>query len=202
MPNLLLFADDAVRIAAVNFRNPEQSDQDDLSSYNAGRYFVKSQRRARREPFANNWDQLRWSASEALWGTAPVAFSSARSQRGEVLPSAASVGIGLASFPTLSHIISPAIRWALPFSMGAAGTAALASVLAIKPAFAIGRAAAGAIRYFRQVDYRLRHIEMGGDYQDTETALALRMRGVSEMSSAMSYSRRWLGQEASFMREQ
>ena len=68
------------------------------------------------------------------------------------------------------------------------------------PAYGIGRAAASSVRYVKDWGYRLRHIELGGDYKDTETAYNLRMRTVSEMSSAQSYSRRWLGNEALYMR--
>lgn len=203
MPNILLAGDDALRIFAQTYKNPQTNPQDDLSSYQTGKYFVKYDRRQRSEPFANNWQQLRWSATEALWGTSAVAFSSARVHRGEVLPTATGVAAGIVSFPALANVIAPAVRWFItPFALGATGTGMVASLLAIKPAFGIGRAVASSIRWFSTIDYQARHIEMGGNYSDTDTALALRMRAVNEMSSAFGSSRRWLGNESEFLHDQ
>ena len=200
MANLIAFADDAVRVAIISYNNPYQDPNDDLSSYGPGRSYVKTSRRMRKDVFANNWDQLQWSTSENLWGVSQVAFSSARVGRGEVLPTFVGTSSGIASFPALTAVMNPITRFFLPAVFGTAGTAVAASMLAVIPAYGIGRAAASSVIYVKDWGYRLRHIELGGDYKDTETAYNLRMRTVSEMSSAQSYSRRWLGNEALYMR--
>lgn len=200
MPNLLLFADDAVRIAAQSYSGPGFADpNDDLSSYGQGKSFTRVDHRMRKQVFGNNWGQL--SQRGAFLGGVPqIAFSSARMHRGELLPTLADRSVGIASFPALNAVMRPAARFFLPAVVGANAIGIAAAVLATLPSLGVGKAAASSVRLFQNWGYKLRHIEMGGDYEDTETALSLRMRAVSDMSSAMSYSRRWLGNEASFMR--
>lgn len=201
MPNLILYVDDAVRIGAYSYRDgAEQDPNDDLSNYGTGRSFIRSDRRMRPNGFANNWSAIRSQGYSFLGGVPQVSFSAAHAQRGEVLPTIAASSVGIASYPTLSAILNPAIKFLLPSVFGAASSAGLSSLIAIVPAYGLGVAAANSVRYFKSFGYKLRHIEMGGDYQDTATAANLRMRAVSEMSSANSYSRRWLGNEATFMR--
>jgi hypothetical protein len=201
MPNILLFADDAARIAMRSYRNGSEIDpEDDLSSYGPGKSLVISQRQMRRQGPANNWSALRSQNYAFLGGVPQIAFSSFHTQRGEVLSTLADNSVGIASYPALSAVMNPALRFILPSALGAAGTASITAMLAILPAYGLGKAVKSGVRYFNSFGYRLRHIEQGGDYQDTETALNLRMRSISDMSSAMSYSRRWLGNEALFMR--
>ncbi len=95
--------------------------------------------------------------------------------------------------------MAPSLRFALPTIVGAAA-APMATMLAIIPAYNLGKAAYESVRWFSKLGYRLRHIEQGGDYHDTATAYNLRMGTIRDMSSALSYSRRWLGNEALFMR--
>jgi hypothetical protein len=200
MPNLLMFADDAVRISSQSYGRSERKENEDLSSYGTGKSFVRSDRKMRRNSFANNWSALRSPNYAFLGGVPQIAFSAIHAQRGEALSTFVDNSIGIASYPAMSAIISPALRFMLPAAFGAAGTAAIASLIAIAPAYGLGKAAAAGVRYFSSFGYRLRHIEMGGNYEDTATAQNLRMKAISDMSSAMSYSRRWLGQEANFMR--
>jgi hypothetical protein len=201
MANILLLADDAVRVAAYTYGDNKIGDQNaDMDNYGSGKSYIRSQPQMRRKGFANNWRPLLAQNYVFLGGVPQIAYSASHVQRGETLSTIASSVTGIASYPTLSNIISPALRFVLPSVFGAAGSAAMASVLAVLPAYGLGKAAAAGVRYFGKFGYRLRHIEQGGDYQDTATALNLRMRAVSDMSSAMSYSRRWLGNEALFMR--
>jgi hypothetical protein len=203
MPNLALYIDDAVRLTAYSYRNGQNQDPyDNLSSYGVGKSFIRSDRRMRPNGFANNWNPLRSQGYSFLGGISQVSFSASHAQRGEVLPTIAATSIGIASYPTLSYILNPAVKFLLPSVFGATGVAAMSSLVAVLPAYGLGVAAARSVRYFKDFGYKLRHIEMGGDYQDTATASNLRLRTVSEMSSAMSYSRKWLGQEARIMREQ
>jgi len=202
MPNFLAFADDAVRVVAISHNNglsPYPDENDDLSSYGPGKSFVRVDHRMRRNGFANNWNQISSDSYPFFGGVPQIAFSAAHMHQGEVLPTVAALSVGIASYPGLSAIISPALRLMLP-GFGVAASTLAASMMAVLPAYGIGKLTQSSVRYLNRFGYRLRHIEMGGDYQDTDTAYALRMRSVSEMSSAMSYSRRWLGNEALFMR--
>lgn len=200
MPNLLLFADDAARIAAYSYADNKLSDVDgDLSPYGPGKSYIRTDRRMRRNGFANNWSSMRSQNSPFFGGVPQIAFSASRLQRGEVLPSIASTSVGIASYPVLSAVLNPTIRFLLP-SLAGPATPLVAGLLAVIPSFQLGNAAAQAVRYVNRFGYRLRHIEQGGDYTDTATAYNLRMLAISDMSSAMSYSRRWLGNEALFMR--
>lgn len=201
MANLLMFADDAVRMTAISYNQPGfQDDNDDLSSYGPDRSYIRTDRRMRKNAFGNDWSQLHRSAYAFLYGTSQVAFSSSLVQRGEVLPTYMSNSVGIASYPAMTAVVSPVARFFLPAAFGTAGVATASALLAVIPAYGLSRAAQKATRYVQDWGYRLRHIEMGGDYQDTATAYALRSRSVAEMSSALSYSRRWLGNESLFMR--
>lgn len=200
MPGILLFADDAVRIVSRTYQNGGQTDpNDDFSSYGPGKSFIRSDKRMRPNGLTNDWGALR-SQNYAFFGGVPqISFASARAQRGEVLPSIISSSIGIASYPALSAVMRPVSRFLLPFVPEAA-VPVLASLLAIEVAYGFGKAAAQSVRWFKSFGYRQRRIEQGGDYQDTETAFNLRLGAVRDMSSAMSYSRRWLGREAEYMR--
>lgn len=199
MPNLLLFADDAIRLAAVSYEPGNQDQFADLDNYGSGLSYVRADHTMRRNGFANNWRALHSSTYAFFGGVPQIAFSAARMNRGEVLPTIASQAVGIASFPGLSSVLAPVARFFLP-PLGAAGAATISPLLAIIPAYGLGKAAAASVRWFGQFGYRQRRAELGGTYNDTDTAYDLRMRAVSEMSSAMSYSRRWLGNEALFMR--
>jgi hypothetical protein len=200
MINLLLFADDAARIAARRYSDDGQGNED-LSSYGSGQSFIQSDRKMRRHGFANNWSALR-SQNYAFFGGVPqIAFSAVHAQRGEVLSTFMDNSVGIASYPAMSSILSAGIRFMMPASFGVAGSVAMASLLAVVPAYGLGKAAAAGVRYINTFGYKLRHIEMGGSYEDTATAQNLRMKSISDMSSAMSYSRRWLGNEASFLHD-
>ena len=190
-------------MAAVSYEPGDYQDRaEDLDYYGWGMSYTRVDHTMRRNPFANNWTQLR-SANNPFFGGVPqIAFSSARVQRGEVLPTLANNAVGIASYPGLSAVISPMARFFLPAAVGTAGAAVAAGILAVIPAYGLGKAAAASVRWFGTFGYRQRHVELGGDYTDTETAYNLRMRAISDISSAMSYSRRWLGNEALFMRQQ
>lgn len=201
MANFLIFADDALRVAATSYRAPDFEDpEDDLSSYGPGKSYMKYDRRMRQNAFSNDWRSMRSSSNGAFFGGVPqIAFASARTQHGEVLSTFIGNSTGIVSYPFLSGVLAPAFRFAAP--TGLRFTAPLAaSVAAIFAAYGVSKAAVAGIRFFQDWGYKLRHIEQGGDYSDTATAAAFRLHAVNEMSSALSYSRRWLGQEASFMR--
>ena len=202
MPNVLMFADDALRIVARRY-NPNvqhgMSDED-LSNYGPGESYVQYQRQQTHKPFQNNWGPMKTDRSGFYGGVPQIAFSSFHTQRGEVLPTFLGNSVGIASYPAASAIIGAATRFAIPAALTPAAPLVVPFIAAVA-AYRVGLLATKGVRLFGKFGYKLRHIEMGGDYQDTETAQALRMRAVSDMSSAMSYARRWLGNEALFLRD-
>src|SRR5271157_1564899 len=120
MPNILLYADDAVRIAAQSYRRAgDQDPNDDLSSYGPGLSYIRADRRMKKNAFSNNWNALHNSQSAFFGGVPQIAFSSARMQRGEVLPTFIDNSVGIASYPAFSAVLAPAIRFALPAALGA-----------------------------------------------------------------------------------
>jgi len=193
-----MFADDAIRLSAYTYQKGPSAEDYNLDNYDPDRAYVRSEHRKRPTPFANNWNGLR-DKNAFLGGVPQIAFSSLHMQRGEVLPTFAGNSLGIASYPVLSAVITPLARFMLPVGTTAAAPV-VGALLAVNAAYRVGLLTRQTVKYMQQFGYKLRHIEMGGDYKDTETALALRMRAVSEMNSAMSYSRRWLGNEANFMR--
>lgn len=201
MANVLLLADDAVRIAAYTYADNKIDDQDaDLSNYGTGKSYIRSQPQMRRYGIANNWRPLLEQNYRFLGGVPQIAFSASHVQRGETLSTIASSVTGIASYPAASSVVGAGLRFLLPSIFPSAAAGVMGSMLAILPAYGLGKAAAAGVRYFNKFGYRLRHIEQGGDYEDTATAYNLRLKAVNDMSSAMSYSRRWLGNEALFMR--
>jgi hypothetical protein len=201
MPNILMFADDALRVVARRFNPNVQHgvSDEDLSNYGPGESYVQFQRQQTHKPFQNNWKPMQSDRPGFYGGVPQIAFSSFHTQRGEVLPTFVGNSVGIASYPAASAIIGAATRFMIPALLAPAAPLVVPFIAAVA-AYRVGSVAAKGVRYFSKFGYKQRHIEMGGDYQDTETAQALRMRAVSDMSSAMSYSRRWLGNEALFMR--
>jgi len=201
MPNVLMFADDALRVVARRFNPnvPHGVSDEDISNYGPEESYVQFQRQQTHKPFQNNWKPMHSDRPGFYGGVPQIAFSSFHTQRGEVLPTFVGNSVGIASYPAASAIIGAATRFMLPAALAPAAPLTVPFIAAVA-SYRVGLLAAKGAKLLGQFGYKLRHIEMGGDYQDTETAQALRMRAVSDMSSAMSYSRRWLGNEALFMR--
>lgn len=58
-----------------------------------------------------------------------------------------------------------------------------------------------AFQMFHDLNYRIRHVNMGGDYKDTETAYTMRQRASQELGSSVMNARQWLGKEAALMHQ-
>jgi len=89
---------------------------------------------------------------------------------------------------------------ALRFGLGPTFTyvTALAGLMG---ASEIGESVAKPIRFLQKLDHRMRRLEMGGDYVDTERAATMRQRAVQEMSGSLLNARSVLGQEALLMHQ-
>jgi len=49
--------------------------------------------------------------------------------------------------------------------------------------------------------YKVKHINMGGNYEDTQIAYSMRQRAAQELGSSVLNARQWLGKEAAFMHQ-
>ena len=96
-----------------------------------------------------------------------------------------------------AYALAPSSLAALATGWGAA-RAGLA-IGALYPSFGIAHFVTRQVRKFANVDYRIRRLEMGGDYEDSATAAMARFSAVRDMSSALGASRRFLGREALYL---
>lgn len=74
---------------------------------------------------------------------------------------------------------------------------ALGSVLGPKIGHVIGHG----VQMFNDANRNIRHLNMGGDYKDTEIAYTMRQRAAQEMAGSIMNARRYLGQEALLMHQ-
>ena len=126
-----------------------------------------------------------------------MAAELATCKRGELLPTATGRGAGLLLYPAITGITMSALTLLTPFSGGT--TAILASLLALYPDTVIENMAISRIRRIGEEGKYARRFQFGGDFQDTQSALALRQRAVRDMSGAHTTARRYLGHEASLL---
>ena len=130
-----------------------------------------------------------------------VAFSAAKAQRGEKLATLASGVAWMTAMPTMGKLAGMAIATAAggPVSWGVKFLGTV--LLTTKPGEDLQRGVYRGIRYLQSFDRRQRHLQMGGNYKDSETNQALRMSGIQEMSAALGASRRHLGNEAALLHQ-
>ena len=126
-----------------------------------------------------------------------VGFQAARSGRGGFVPgivgqtATIAAGIPFAGFASAGLCLIPGV--------GPMAAAIVGSVLADYAEFRFGSYAAKTVRLFTDTNKRIRHLEMGGAYVDTESAQRQRFIAIQDMNAAMIPGRRYLGQEALLM---
>jgi hypothetical protein len=131
-----------------------------------------------------------------LFGAPLVAFELANSKRGEMLPTLATDVGGLVSQGILTAGIMAGMSVLLPGIGTGIGAGLAATLIASGPNSLIEKGIGRSVRSFTQLSQHVRRLEMGGDYQDTESAQRQRFLGIQEMNAAVQTSRRYLGQEA------
>lgn len=130
-------------------------------------------------------------------GIAMVGFQAKRAGRGGFVPAvvgqttALGIGIPLAGFASAALSTIPGV--------GPLAAVVIGSAMADYGELRIGSSLIKKIRYFTDLHKRVRHLEMGGSYQDTELAQRQRFLAIQDMNAAMIPSRRYLGQEALLM---
>jgi len=190
---LLGLADDAVVLAS---RMKEWRDQ----SVNGN----PRQRSGMRQVGAGNlgkqstpWSELDWGDG-ALLGLPPITYANRRPPRGEFLAGVTGWTVGLVTTAGLCFSLAPALRFFAPILRGP-GSKVAGALLVGYGALGLGKFAARSVRFMSNLDQNVRRIRMGGDYQDTATAQALRMAAARDMSSSFGSARRFLGREANYL---
>jgi hypothetical protein len=126
-----------------------------------------------------------------------IGFQAANAGPGGFVPAiigqsaAQAVGIPIAGFAAAAVSLIPGV--------GPLAAAVVGSMVAGYADVRMGASFANKVRWFTDLNRRIRHVEMGGSYQDTLTAKRQRLRALQDMNSAMIPGRRYLGQEALIM---
>jgi hypothetical protein len=151
---------------------------------------------SRTRPSKAFWRGVDWGAGGNMLGLPFIAYEVGTAQRGEMLPTAAGRTMGLMTYPALSGVIAFGLAMIPGVNVATAGIAA--GLMAMYPNGVLEDGMSRGIRAITDTAKQIRHIEMGGSYQDSQSAEQQRMRALQEMGGAMQTSRRWLGQEAVF----
>lgn len=64
-----------------------------------------------------------------------------------------------------------------------------------------GAAVGEAVQMFNDFNRTIKHVNMGGNYEDTKVAYTMRQRAAQEMGSSVMNARTWLGKEAALMHQ-
>ena len=140
---------------------------------------------------------VRFGMLSTVQDVALVGFQASRAGKRGFVPaiigqSAASViGIPIAGVASAAACLIPGI--------GPGIAAVIGTMVSGYSDVMIGGYLSNKVRLFTDLNYRIRHLEMGGDYQDTLTAQRQRLRAVQDMNASLIPGRRFLGQEALLM---
>lgn len=145
-------------------------------------------------PASAFWSGFRWGADGNMLSLPFIAYEAATAQRGEVIPTATGRVAGLMAYPALAGVMAAGV--AMMPGVGVAAAGLIAGLMALYPNALLEDGISRRIRVLSNAARQVRRLEMGGAYEDTETAQRQRMLAVQEMSSTMQISRRYLGQEA------
>lgn len=67
--------------------------------------------------------------------------------------------------------------------------------------YSLGDKVAKPVQNLVELDRRMRHIDMGGSYQDTQQAWTMRQKAAQQLGSSLLNARQILGQEAAFFHQ-
>lgn len=165
-----------------------------------------SLRKHLRSEFRSVGRHVRWSWNAAgigKFGAAAalplIAFSAAHAPRGRMLETATSGLASAGAYPLFSGAMAAGLSLMIPGAAPAA-IAVAGTVLALYPSLALAGFAGRQFRRFSELDRKVRRLEMGGSMADSPNMRALRFRSLQEMSGSIITARRFLGNEALFLR--
>ena len=197
MPDFSAFAgltDDAIRLAAQTRElHPYRTI---YNAYGGVPVYNRTEDRGGRRTGVP-WEELNYS-NGALLGMPSISYSFKHKPRGEFASFTAGWTVGLVTATTGAFLLAPALRFSAPLLSGP-GSKVASALLVGYGSIGLGKFAARAVRTFANFDYNVRRLRMGGNYQDSATAQALRYSAVRDMGSTMGNPRSFLGNEARFL---
>jgi hypothetical protein len=143
------------------------------------------------------WSGMKAGADGNMLGLPFVAYEMGTAQRGEMLATATGRVTGLCTYPVTAGL-TLAMLSAIP-GVNVVAYPIVAAILAQFPNSYLENKIISGIRTLNQAGRRIRRLEVGGDFEDSESASAARQRSLRELTGTMQTSRRYLGQEALFM---
>lgn len=124
-----------------------------------------------------------------------TAYQASRQRTGEKTPTFLAGTTATSTAVIGSRLLGLGIRAALPWVPALGGTIAGAALLSY-PIQKLYRNSLYVFRHIHGLDQKVRRLETGERYIDTQTAMNLQLAAVRDMSSALSRSRAYLGREA------
>ncbi len=128
---------------------------------------------------------------------AMIGFQASRVGRGGFVSSVIGQSLGIAAGVPLAGFAA-AGACLIP-GVGPLAAAVIGEIFADYAELRFGSFLIKKIRIFTNLDKRVRHLEMGGNYKDTEVAQRQRLIAIQDMNSSLIAGRRYLGQEALLM---
>ena len=126
-----------------------------------------------------------------------AAYETSKAPRGQLAPSFGGAATG-SLIGTLAAGVTTSAICLIP-GLPLTAAAILGAMASAGPQSYFTKKASRAIRMFTNFDKSIRHLEMGGNYKDTELAQRQRFIALQDMHAALIPGRRYLGQEALLM---
>src|SRR5271166_4495538 len=133
-----------------------------------------------------------FGAFGALTDFGMIGFQASKSGRGGFVPAVVGQSFAIGAGIPIAGIAAAGIS--LIPGVGPFAAAAVASLLVDYGEVRFGTALIKKVRDFTDLHKSVRHLEMGGSYQDSESAQRQRYLAIQDMNSSMIPGRRYLGQ--------
>jgi hypothetical protein len=140
---------------------------------------------------------IRFGSLSVVQDIALVGFQASKAGTGGFVPSVIGQSFASAAGVPIAGVASAAV--CLIPGIGPGIAAVIGTLVGGYSDVVLGGYLSNKVRWFTDLNRRIRHIEMGGNYQDTLTAKKQRLRAIQDMNAALIPGRRFLGQEALLM---
>lgn len=143
------------------------------------------------------WSGTKAGVSVGGLGAVMIGFQAAKSPRGSILPSLVGQSVAFGASIPLAGFASAAIS--LIPGIGPVAAVLIGAIVADYGEYRFGSSLIKRFRQFSDINKKIRHLEMGGSYVDSESAQRQRFLAIQDMNAAMIPGRRYLGNEALLM---
>lgn len=140
---------------------------------------------------------MRTGGEGNMLGVPFIGYEMAHAQRGEMMATLTGRTVGLFTYPVVTGA-TLAVMTMIP-GINLVAYPMAAALLAAFPNTMLEDKIIGGISFLNQTGRRIRRLEVGGDFEDSESAYATRQRSLHDLTGTMQASRRYLGQEALLM---